>query len=131
MIADEEMPFKGKKALVAEDNDLNIMMLTYMLEGYGIDFDVVKDGQEALALFNNHHYDIILTDIHIPGITGDQLTAAIRGNKDALKAGIPIIALTASSMEEEIASYLQTGINDVLIKPFKEVELTMILTKYL
>ena len=123
--------FFGKKALVVEDNDMNILLLTLLLKKYLIDYDVAKDGEVALDLFNSNKYDIILTDINVPKLTGDQLAVAIRRSDDTEKSNLPIIALTASIVVDDLDSYLKTGINDILIKPFREADFKAILTKYL
>jgi signal transduction histidine kinase/CheY-like chemotaxis protein len=123
--------FFGKKALVVEDNDMNIMLLSLLLKKYFIEFDVAKDGEAGLELFNSKTYDIVLTDINVPKLTGDQLTAAIRRSDDPHKANLPIIALTASIVADDLDSYLKIGINDIMIKPFKEADFSAMLKKYL
>ena len=84
-----------------------------------------------MELFNENHYDIVLTDINVPKLTGDQLAMAIRKDTDHHKAHIPIVALTASIVNDDLESYLRCGINEVLIKPFKEIEFTEMLRKHL
>ncbi|MDE3143776.1 MAG: response regulator [Bacteroidota bacterium] len=123
--------FFGKKALIVEDNDMNILLLTLLLKKYFLDYDVAKDGETALDLFNSNKYDIVLTDINVPKLTGDQLAAAIRRSDDSVKCKLPIIALTASVIADDLDAYLKTGINDILIKPFKEADFKTILIKYL
>lgn len=123
--------FFGKKALVVEDNDMNILLLTLLLKKYFIDYDVAKDGETAFDLFNSNKYDIVLTDINVPKLTGDQLAAAIRRSDDNAKSKLPVIALTASVIADDLDAYLKTGINDILIKPFKEADFKTILIKYL
>jgi len=123
--------FFGKKALVVEDNDMNIMLLSLLLKKYFIEFDVAKDGEAGLELFNSKDYDIILTDINVPKLTGDQLAAAIRRSEDPVKAALPIIALTASIVADDLDSYLRTGIDDIMIKPFKEADFSAMLKKHL
>ena len=123
--------FFGKRALVVEDNDMNIMLLSLLLKKYFIEFDVAKDGEAGLELFNSKNYDIVLTDINVPKLTGDQLAAAIRRSEDSVKANLPIIALTASIVADDLDSYLRTGIDDIMIKPFKEADFSAMLRKYL
>ena len=123
--------FYGKKALVVEDNDMSIMLLTLLLKKYGLDYDVAKDGEEALALFNTNFYDIVLTDINIPKITGDEVASIMRSNDDTEKAHLPIIAMTASVVGDDIESYMRAGVNDVLVKPFKETEFLQMIKKHL
>ena len=121
----------NKKALVVEDNDMNVMLLTLLLKKYFMEFDVAKDGEKGLELFKENKYDIVLTDINVPKLTGDQLAVAIRQDEDEQKAKLPIVALTASIVNDDLDSYLKSGINDILIKPFKENDFTSILQKHL
>ncbi|WP_153800104.1 ATP-binding protein [Foetidibacter luteolus] len=133
---DEDMPhaaevLKGKKILVAEDSDFNIMLISLLLTRYQVDFHVAKDGEHALNLYNLNSYDLVLTDIHIPKLSGYQLAYAIRKDEDPQKNSIPIIALTASPVSDDFAMYYQAGISDIMTKPFKEAELKSRLVHYL
>ncbi len=121
----------GIRALVVEDNDMNIMLLSLLLRKAKIEFDVAKDGEEALVMYDNNTYNIVLTDINIPKLTGDQVAATIRKNTNKQKATIPIIALTASIIGDDTDQYYKMGINELLIKPFKEKDFNAILNKYL
>ncbi len=123
--------FYGKKALVVEDNEMNIMLLTLLLKKYSLEYDIAKDGEEAVNLFNKNFYDIVLTDINIPKITGDQFATIIRNDENFEKAHVPIIALTASVVGDNIESYMRAGVNDVLVKPFKESEFLAMVKKHL
>ncbi len=120
----------GKKALVIEDNDVNIMLLTLLLKKLGLIFDVAKDGAEGLEKLKASQYDIVLTDINVPKLTGDQFALEVRKLTDPTKLAIPIIALTATIMRDDIDAYLQSGINDILVKPFRQIELRNMLEKY-
>lgn len=123
--------FYGKKALLVEDNEMNVMLMTLLLKKYALEYDVAKDGEAAVNLFNNNFYDIVLTDINIPKITGDQFAAIIRHDENFEKAHVPIIALTASVVGDDIESYMRSGVNDVLVKPFKETEFLAMIKKHL
>jgi signal transduction histidine kinase len=123
--------FLGRKALVVEDNDMNIMLLTMLLKKAAMIFDVAKDGEEALQLFDNNHYDIVLADINVPKLTGDQIATRIRKYANQAKANTPVIAMTASIFKDDVEAYKSAGINDILVKPFKQEELSHMLAKYL
>ncbi len=123
--------FSLKKVLLVEDNQMNVMLFSLLLKRLGIQFTVATDGGEALTLFNNNHFDVILTDIHLPILRGDEMARIIRQNEDPLKANTPIIALTASNLTPEIDEYLSAGINQVVLKPFTEEKLKSILTELL
>jgi len=120
-----------KRVLVVEDNELNVMLLTVMLKHIDLEFDIARDGNQALSLFHANRYDLVLTDINIPFISGVELAGFIRSDADAAKAAIPVIALTANVLAEDIDSYYNAGISDVLIKPFKEQQIREKLVKYL
>lgn len=119
-----------KKALVIEDNDMNAMLLGLLLKKQNLSFDLAKDGQTGWQMFNDNKYDIVLTDINVPKLTGDQLATAIRNHPNG-KASMPVVALTATILQDDLEAYRKAGITDVLVKPFKESELKIMLQKHL
>ncbi len=121
----------GKHALIIEDNELNIIVLTIVLRNMGLSYDLARDGQEGLDKFNAGNFDIVLTDIQVPLLNGNQLAIQIRNNPDSKKAGVPIIALTASILLDDFNQYLSSGINAIVVKPFSQTELKETLEKYL
>ena len=123
--------FLGKKALVIEDNDMNILLIKLLLKKMQMEFDIAKDGEEGVRLFENNYYDVILTDINVPKLTGDQIASIIRKSKDIRKSNLPIIALTASIIGDNTEQYYRMGINELLVKPFKEADFKAVLEKYL
>ena len=123
--------YSVKKALLVEDNEMNVKLFSLLLKRIGIGFDTAMQGDDALELFNANHYDIILTEINLPKLSGDALARLIRENSDSIKANTPIIALTASILTSETATYLNAGINEVLIKPFTEEKFKSLLHQYL
>ena len=128
---DKKIDYSTKRALLVEDNIMNVKLFSLLLKRVGIQFDVATDGEEAIEKFNQSSYDIVLTDIHIPKIPGNAMAKILREHTDVTKATTPIIALTASILNSEIDSYLQTGINEVLLKPFTEEQFKESLAKYL
>lgn len=122
---------KDKRVLVIEDNDVNIMLLTMLLKKVGIVYDIAKDGELGLQLFRDNSYDIILTDINVPKLTGDEIAILVRQFTDASKRNIPIIGLTATIVQDDLDEYIRSGINEVMVKPFKQDELYATLEKYL
>jgi signal transduction histidine kinase len=119
-----------KKALVIEDNDMNAMLLGLLLKKQNLAYDLAKDGQTGWQMFNDNKYDIVLTDINVPKLTGDQLATAIRNHPNG-KATMPVVALTATILQDDLEAYRKAGITDVLVKPFKETELKIMLQKHL
>lgn len=122
---------QGKKALVIEDNDVNIMLLTMLLKKVGIVYDIAKDGELGLQMFKENVYDIILTDINVPKLTGDEIAVFVRQYSDVVKRNMPIVGLTATIVQDDLDDYLAAGINQVLVKPFKQDDLYATLEKYL
>ncbi len=122
---------QGKKVLVIEDNDVNIMLLTMLLKRVGIVYDIAKDGELGLEMFKQNSYDIILTDINVPKLTGDEIAVFVRQYPDEIKRNMPIVGLTATIVQDDLDDYLAAGINQVLVKPFKQDDLYATLEKYL
>jgi PAS domain S-box-containing protein len=114
---------EGVKLLVAEDNDLNVFVLSQFLRKWGADFDVVGDGQQALERIQAEHYDLVLMDLQMPRMSGYEATRAVRRLPEERFQRLPILALTASArMSHEERAEL-VGFSDLLGKPFKPEEL--------
>ncbi len=107
--------FSKLKILLVEDNKINQVITKKMLNKKGMSCDIANDGYEAIDLAKKNEYDLILMDIHMPGISGLKATEEIRKFNDI----IPIIALTAISLDENTDDFYQAGCNDVVTKPFK------------
>ena len=111
----EDFQFKGLHLMVVEDNKINQVITKKMLTKKEITCDIANNGNEAIDLARANTYDAILMDIHMPGISGEEATRQIRKfNQD-----IPIIALTAISLDDSLDSFYAAGCNDVVTKPFK------------
>ncbi|WP_435624976.1 response regulator [Flagellimonas sp.] len=114
-LSPEEFNFKGLHVLVVEDNKINQVITKKMLNKKEITCDIANNGNEAIDLAKANTYDAILMDIHMPGISGEEATRQIR----KFDMEIPIIALTAISLDDSLDSFYQAGCNDVVTKPFK------------
>ncbi|RRJ92543.1 response regulator [Flavobacterium macacae] len=106
--------FVNKKILLVEDNKINQMVTKKMLEKKKILCEIVDNGEDAIEAARNNKYDLILMDVHLPGINGTIATQNIRDFDDKT----PIIALTAISLNENREMLLSFGMNDVITKPF-------------
>ena len=115
--------------LVAEDNDINQLLVIKMLERMGYRADVANNGLEAIALAKQHSYDLILMDCQMPELDGYQATKAIR--QLASYSEIPIIAVTGNALSEDVEQCQNFGLDDHLAKPFKYEALQNILKKWL
>ena len=119
----EEATVRGRRVLLVEDNAVNREVAQLLLEGHGVAVDEAGSGPEALALFEQHRYDVILMDIQMPGMNGLEATARIRAHADPARAATPILALTANAFRADAEKYRAAGMNDTLPKPFDEAEL--------
>jgi signal transduction histidine kinase/CheY-like chemotaxis protein len=105
----------AKKILVVEDNKINQMITKKILEKNKINCQVADNGTDAIQLVKDTVFDLVLMDIHMPGISGIEATQKIRDfNKD-----IPIIALTAVTIDENLDEFYRVGFNEIIPKPFK------------
>lgn len=120
---------KGVQVLLAEDNEMNIILMKKLLARWGIDLTVVKDGQQALEMVQANTYDLVLMDVNMPELNGLEATRQIRQLANPLKAGIPIIALTATVSSEITVQIHESGMNEYLSKPFKPDELYSLIVK--
>ena len=107
---------RGARILVVEDNEVNQLLVGRMLAKGGHAVEIVRDGGEAIARIEREIFDLVLMDVHLPGIDGVTATRRIRGlGGDA--AAIPIIALTANAMKGDRDGYLAAGMDDYVSKP--------------
>jgi signal transduction histidine kinase/CheY-like chemotaxis protein len=113
---------RHRRALVVEDNAINREVVRQLLHGWGVEVDEAENGPAALALHAERHYDVVLMDIQMPGMSGVEATAQLRQHPDPARAQIPVLALTANAFRSDLDRYLKAGINDCLTKPFKEEE---------
>lgn len=114
--------------LLVDDNELNQKIAKILLEEMGCNVDVAADGQSALSLITNNHYDIVFMDIGLPDMDGRATTKKIREQK--IYKDLPIVALTAHALEYDIQQCYEASMNDVLIKPVKTTDLKKILKKW-
>ena len=117
----------NKKILIVEDNKINQMITRKILEKNKVICDVADNGTIAISKVENNHFDLILMDIHMPGISGIEATKEIRKFNET----IPIIALTAVTLEESLDEFYLNGFNDIIPKPYKTEEFFQKINKYL
>lgn len=126
--------FKGKRVLLAEDNDLNAEIVMTVLEEVGFLVDHASDGiicVDMMEKADSGYYDLILMDIQMPNMDGYKATQTIRKLSDPLKAGIPIIAMTANAFDEDVKAAKKAGMNEHIAKPLDTKLLMKIIQKYL
>ncbi|MFY0256073.1 response regulator [Chitinophaga sp. 30R24] len=113
----------GIRLLVVEDSILNQKLLALMLDRMQASYLIVSSAEKALEVYQQETFDFILTDIDLPGIDGLMLTNMIRALPDTKKAAITIIAITGNVMEDDIELYLRSGLNDYIMKPYREEDI--------
>lgn len=118
------------KILIAEDNPINQDVIKLQLKALGFDSDVAADGREALRLWQAGHYDLVLTDCHMPNMDGFELARAIRA-AEAPGQHTPIVALTANVLSEEARHCRAAGMEECLTKPIQRRRLDKTLTVHL
>ncbi|QNK63531.1 response regulator [Pedobacter sp. PAMC26386] len=123
--------FKNTHLLVVDDVNMNLLVIKMIFNKLNISFDTATNGEDALKAFDAHYYDMVLTDIEMPGMDGLELTKKIRAHHDAQKCRTPIIAITGQISPESHQNYFSSGLNDYLVKPYKESELLEKLLDYL
>lgn len=112
----------GKKALLADDMQLNQYVMGEMLQHCGLDTVAASNGEEALRLSKEQQFDIILLDVVMPVMDGLEACERIR-SLDHPNAKVPIVAMTANVFESELATYKKAGITATLVKPIDQEQL--------
>lgn len=108
------------RVMVVEDSNVSQLIAKEILESNGARVTICDSGKEAVELFNNSltgTYDVILMDINMPGMDGYEATNAIRGGQHAQASTIPIIAMTAEALPDDIQTALKAGMNAHISKP--------------
>jgi len=133
MQEDPANDFSGRKALLAEDVDINREILMELLEPTGLVIDCADNGAEAVRMFSEtpDEYDIIIMDVQMPVMDGYEATRRIRDFDIPKSKTIPIIAMTANVFREDIEKCLASGMNNHLGKPLDIGALLGLLNNYL
>ena len=118
-----------KKILVAEDNEKNRKVFSFILNQLDVDITEAVDGYKALKLLKENIYDLVLLDIAMPGISGIDVIKEAR-QRDANK-NIPFIAITAFAMKGDKEKIMNAGFNDYMSKPIKLDKFTEKVKKYI
>lgn len=126
----QETNYNNACILMAEDNAMNRMYASKLLEKWNIKQVHANDGHEAVELATKQHFDLILMDIQMPVMDGYEAAIQIRNSVNP-NQNTPIIALTASVMAAEQSKAISVGMNGVLTKPFMPSQLEEVLSKYL
>lgn len=110
------LDLENMKILVVEDNKINQMITKKILSKMGLSCEIVDNGEDAVEKVRENKYNVVLMDIHMPGISGLEATKRIRQfNKE-----LTIFALTAVTLEDKMHEFDEAGFNDIISKPFKQ-----------
>jgi len=119
----------GARILLVEDNDLNQEVARELLQDAGFLVDVAENGQEAISSIGREHYDLVLMDMQMPVMDGVTATRLLR--QDPACQHLPIIAMTANVMREDIEKCLAAGMNGHVAKPIEPDDLWMALLNWI
>ncbi|AAS51532.1 ADL388Wp [Eremothecium gossypii ATCC 10895] len=117
----------GFHVLLVEDDSVCIQLCSKFLRKYGCSVEVVTDGLSAIETVEKFQYDLVLMDIVMPNLDGATATSVIRSFDNQT----PIIAMTGNIEDQDLVTYLQHGMNDILAKPFTKDDLHSMLVRYL
>ncbi len=112
------LPDFGLRALVAEDNKFNQVVVRNLAKRIGISVDIAENGAEAVRMVGEGEYDLVLMDIRMPVMNGYEAAARIRARGDEI-ASIPILAVTAEATKADIQQCLDAGMDQHLSKPLR------------
>ena len=106
--------------LLVEDNILNQKVVTFNLKKHNYNVTAVINGPDAIDAFKNNSFDIILMDLMLPGMDGYDITVAIREleKESGIEKPVPIIAITANTLDNDKEKCFEVGMNEYLSKPF-------------
>ncbi len=128
-MAEQLAGLRGKRVLLAEDNEINQQIACELLQDAGFIVEVAENGQIALDMAQRADYDLVLMDMQMPVMDGVTATAAIR--QVARLQQLPIVAMTANARMEDRQNCLTAGMNDFLTKPIDPGCLWSMLRKWL
>ena len=109
----------GLRILVAEDNDFNADLVRELLRRRGHAPEIVGDGSEVLARVQTGAFDLLLLDLHMPGLDGFEVIERVRAHERVHGGHLPVIALTARSRDEDRERCLAAGMDGFLSKPIR------------
>ena len=125
---------RGKRVLLAEDNELNAEIAVFLLKQMGLEVEWVTDGLrcvEKIKEKSSGTYDVIIMDIQMPNMNGYEATKAICALRDKEKAAIPIVAMTANAFEEDRQNAFKAGMDGHIAKPVDVAKLQEVLAAVL
>ncbi|MCM1334907.1 MAG: response regulator [Bacteroides sp.] len=126
--------FSGDRALLVDDNELNLEIASEILQMTGLEIETAADGREAFERFSaspEGYYHMIFMDIQMPVMNGYEATAAIRALERSDARTIPIVAMTANAFAEDVRAAKEAGMNEHIAKPLNFARLMEVLNQWL
>ncbi len=114
----DDLDLTNVRVLVVEDNKINQMITKKILTKMNLKCDIVDNGESAVEMIKANKFDIVLMDIHMPGISGIEATKIVR----TFDKELTIFALTAVTIEDKMHEFEEAGFTDIIPKPFKQEE---------
>ncbi len=127
--SDSVISLVGAKILLAEDNMVNQLLAFDLISSWGAQLTMVDNGEKAIAKLKEDSFDLVLMDVQMPVLGGLEATEIIRQYSDPAIKQIPIIAMTADAIKQNIKKCFDVGMNDHITKPFIPLELNKIIWK--
>jgi len=124
-------PMPDVRILLVEDDKINQIVAQMTLEEFGYQLDIANDGQEAVDMTANQHYNLVLMDVHMPVLDGYAATQRIRQREQNTDTHLPIIAMTADVISSDLEACLEVGMDDALTKPIVKGVIEQMLNKWL
>ncbi|GEM_PF-3099737 len=121
----------AKRILVLDDSQINQEIMVYLLEQMGMVVDTADNGEQALEMIFTRQYDLLLLDLNLPGLRGDEVAQLVREQESLQGKRKPIIAMTASVMQGERRRCLSIGFNDFIEKPVQSEELLKVIARWI
>ena len=127
-----DLSLKQLRILFVDDDPVNLLLGRIILNKFGVKADFSKSGSDALNKYRKGKYDIVFLDINMPYISGLEVTKIIRDKEKDLKEDqkTRIIAMTANALKKHIETYMQAGIDSVILKPYQEETLYQRIVAY-
>lgn len=123
-------PVRTLKILLAEDNEINALLARELLERRGHDVSVVRSGEAAVAALRAAQFDLLFTDLRMPGLDGIDTARSVRaGGLDGANRSIPIVALTADALDATRQACQDAGMDGFLTKPIAPAELDSMIAR--
>jgi two-component system CheB/CheR fusion protein len=119
------------RVLIVEDNYINSLSFSQILEQQGFDVHSAANGKQALDLIQEKYFDVVLMDVKMPVMDGLEATRRIRSSPDGRISATKVVALTAYAMPEDRERVFEAGVDDLISKPIEIEELTLVLSRVL